>query len=366
MKIAFNLMSLPGDRVYGVGVFLREMCRDVEADLARRNATIDVFHHADCDPARLFGLRESPRIRHLPIPGVTGRGRRVAWEQFALPRRLVGVDLLYSPNNINPLRLPRGTASIVTIHDLLPFDRETRFGGVQLAYLRGFTRASAKRARLVLTVSETSAAEIRTRLGLPDDRVAVVRNVVARPEHIEPAVPGDPPTFLVVASVHVDKRIDLALRGFARFAARHPGHRLDILGSDQGALAELRALSGNLGIAESVRFRGYVDDPTKWRSLQACTAVLLFGRKEGFGIPVLEAMAVGKPSIVGPEGALPEIAGEAGIVVEPTSASQVADALERLSCGAGIDASVITRRFATFDPATQRRRFWDLLAGGRA
>jgi len=362
MKLAFNLMSLPGERVFGVGMFLREMCRDVEAELAARSATLDVFHHADCDAARLFGLAPSARVRLVPVAGMASRIRRVAWEQFSLPGRVRGADLLYSPNNVNPLRLPSGTRSIVTIHDLLPFDAGTRFGGLQQAYLRRFTIASARRAARVITVSQTSATDIQRLLDVPAGRIDVVRNVVQPPASIAPAGAGADRSFVIVASVHADKRIDLALRGFQRFAARHAGYRLEILGSDHGALADLQALTASLGLGEQVSFRGYVDDDAKWSALAACAGVLLFGRKEGFGIPVLEAMAVGKPSIVAPEGALPEVVGDAGIVVAPEDADAVAAALERLAVGPGIPAATIARRYAEFDGARQRRRFWDLLS----
>ena len=362
MKLAFNLMSLPGNRVYGVGMFLREMCAHAKRELEARDASLKVFHHADCDPSALFNLAPSDRIRLHPVAGVTSRIRRVLWEQFRLPRLLDGADVLYSPNNINPLRLPARTRSVVTIHDLLSFDDVTRFGRVQQAYLRYFTRESALRSARVVTVSDTSAREIRTRLSMPPDRISVISNIVEPPAGI--ATSGSPirKSFVIVASVHADKRIDLALRGFQRFAVARPGYSLEILGSDHGALSDLQDLSAQLNLGDSVRFRGYVDDSVKWDTLSSSVALILFGRKEGFGIPVLEAMAVGRPSIVANDGALPEVVGNAGFVVDPEDAEKVAQAME--AAAADIDAfkPAISRRLAHFDPAMQRRNFWDLLS----
>lgn len=358
MRIGFNLLSLPGNRLYGVGAFLREMCTIAATELPRRDAELVVFHHTDCDPGRLFGLELSSRVRWIGVPGVTPRTKRILWEQLAMPSRLEGIEVLYSPNNINPLLLPPTTRSIVTIHDLLPFDDETRFGSIQRLYLRRFTRAAVRRAARVITVSATSANDITARLGVPLGRIAVVHNVVERPANVVPNTVEFGRSFVILASLHRDKRIDLALHGFHRFLSRCPGHRLAVFGADHGALGELRSLVAELGLQDSVDFKGYVDTATKWSALTACLGVLLFGRKEGFGIPVLEAMAVGKPSIVAPDGALPEVVGDAGVIVAPSDTDAVARAMESIAMGPGIPAAFIARRYAQFDPATQRERFW--------
>lgn len=361
MRLAFNLLSLPGNKLYGVGTFLRSMCVNAESELASRNATLTVFHHDDCDPTALFDLKPSERIDHFPVHGRAGRTRRVLWEQLELPAHLKDCDVVFSPNNINPLRLPRGSRSIVTIHDLRFLDRDARLGRVQRAYLRFFTAASVRRAARVITVSATSARQIRERLKLPSERVIVVPNCVEAPASVTSAAAGSSRRFVVLAGLHRDKRIDAVLRGFAEFSRRHDGYRLAILGGDLGALAELRDLSSALGIEPRVEFGGYVDESQKWAALAHCVALVLLGRNEGFGIPVLEAMAVGKPSIVAADGALPEIAGDAGLVVDPADAGAVARAMEALAAGPGIPSRTIAERLAHFDPGKHRSSFWRTL-----
>lgn len=359
MRLAFNLLSLPGPRIFGVGAFVRSMCAEAEHELARRDAHLMVIHHADTDPA-IFNLGRSARISHRAVQ-VRGRFSRVAWEQAVLPHVVRGIHLLYSPNNVNPVWLPRSVRSIITIHDMLPFRRQSRFGGLQKGYLTAATRLSAHRAACVVTVSRSSASAIAETLGMPQERIVVVQNV-AEPVPISSNEPfSSAPYFLVLGSVQDDKRIDKVIEAFARFGRSHPNHRLVVMGADHGALSALRTLAARLDLSERIVFTGYVSPETKWRALQGCTAVVMFGREEGFGIPVLEALAAGRPSLIAPEGALREVAGPAGVVVDPQDPEAVAGAMAMLVADPQALRQAVERRRTQFDSGVQRQHFWETL-----
>ncbi|WP_225548564.1 glycosyltransferase family 4 protein [Chromobacterium violaceum] len=293
------------------------------------------------------------------VSGIERSTLRVLYEQCVMPFLVRDYDIVYSINNVNPL-LPLGRIkSIVTIHDLLPFKTGARYGKLQGAYLRLLTKFCARRAEKIVTVSEFTKNEISKFLGVSASKVSVFYNCL--PHSFCEARNDSKQFLLIVAGLNADKRVDCALRGFKEYLQRNPSSRLRLMiaGGDQGARCQLEELTADIGLQERVHFLGEITDEEKNELLSDCVAIVMMGRSEGFGIPVLEAMRVGKPALVAKAGALPEVMGKAGVMVRfPESADQVAEGIQEI-VESNIDwFSVCRSEYKRFDILNTSLAFW--------
>jgi glycosyltransferase involved in cell wall biosynthesis len=282
------------------------------------------------------------RARVIPSPRLWTLGR------LSIEMAIRPPDVLFVPSHGLPLVLPRAT--VTTIHDLgyLHFPgehpRATR-------WLRDATnRSSARRATRVIAVSNATRADLIRWQGVDPDRVTVVRHGCStafrsRPddEHIA-AVRArlglERPYFLFVGTLQPRKNYERLLQAFDRIdteqelvLAGAPGWQLDRL---QRAMAGLRR-------AERVRTLGYVAEADLPAVIAGATALAYPSLYEGFGLPALEAMAIGTPVLTSNTSSLPEVVGEAGLLVDPLSVDAIADGLRRLASGAELRRDLAAR-----------------------
>lgn len=318
-KVIINLLSFSEEKYYGVGVYFRDVFVKNMNEIFPEGFEITVLYLAEVPIENIFPFPHEMNIRFKPVKGLSSRFLRVCYEQLSLPFVLKGYDAIYSPNNINPIIRPSGCKSIITIHDLLPFKKNNRFGFFQKYYLCAFTMLSAKTSLAIITVSNFSKNDIVRTLKVNRNKVYVTYNVLSRVSSQHVKVTNDSfarkKYFLYVGALQKDKQLDLAIKSFHEFIKEYD-YDLIIAGGDQGAEMELRQLIDELGLSKVIHLVGYISEQQKWDYYRGCEALILLGKNEGFGIPVLEAMSVYKPSIVCDAGALPEIVGNTGFVVK--------------------------------------------------
>ena len=256
-----------------------------------------------------------------------------AWEQAALPLLARGSALIFSPANLAPLAA--GRRNVVLIHDVAALRRPEAYGRVYRSYQRRLLPAIARRAGRVVTVSEFSRAEIAELLGVPPERIEVVPNGVD--ERFSPgAAPGpaaerfrlERPYVLTVGTASVRKNV-----GALEEAAR----RLDELGMELVAAGSERGYLHGERPPAGIRRLGYVDDPLLPGLYAGARALAMPSLHEGFGLPCLEAMASGVPVVAARRGALPEICGDAALLVEPEP-GELAGALVAAACDEDVRA----------------------------
>ncbi|HLI74755.1 MAG TPA: glycosyltransferase family 1 protein [Acidimicrobiales bacterium] len=225
-------------------------------------------------------------------------------------------------------------AAVVTVHDLsflLMPELEDRVDGW---VLRTLVPRSMRRAARVLTVSQWTKRDIVERYGIAPERIVVT------PNGVDPAFsPGRRSTDRGSGSHHADRRYLLfvgALRprkdplGMLEAFALLPAElRLVMVGPDKGDLPKVRATIDRLGLAERVELRGHVEPAELVSLYRGAACVVLPSRYEGFGLPVLEAMACGAPVVTTTAGALPEVAGDAALVVPPGEPGALAEGVRR-------------------------------------
>lgn len=248
----------------------------------------------------------------------------------------------------------RRAARVVTIHDLAFFDHPECFEFRDVEQQKRVVRRLAHDATLVLTVSQYARATIIERLGLPEDRVRAVYHGVSRTFLDEdPVVTLETlarrfglrrPYALFVSTVQPNKNIVRLLRAFDLL--RHSELRdwqLVIAGQPGWQSDPSFAAARSLGLDRHVIFTGYVEDEALHALYRNAELFILPSLVEGFGIPAIEAMACGVPVVAAKTGALPEIVGDAGVLIDPYSAEDIARGMWTVIADAALRAELAAR-----------------------
>jgi glycosyltransferase involved in cell wall biosynthesis len=278
-----------------------------------------------------------PRIKMVPLPtSSAGRiGRSVAQQAMVAGAALrAGVDLLHSLGNFGPLRGPR--RRVVTMHDLIylrhPDTTTSVFGrGLQL-----LAPAVARSATRIVAVSQATADDLVELLGIDADKIDVVPSGAGVPAHGAPTPEPQLRAELglgerrLVLSVSARRPHKNLLRLIEAIALLPDDVALVLPGYPGPQDAELRGHAQRLGIAHRVHIAGWIDD-AHLEGLYAASVCLAFpSLAEGFGLPVLEAMARGLPVTCSGVGALAEVAGDAALLFDPLSVEAIAGAVGHL------------------------------------
>jgi glycosyltransferase involved in cell wall biosynthesis len=270
--------------------------------------------------ARLPALDPGRYALAVPRPRLVHRAGH-AWEQAVLPLRARRADVLLCPANLAPLAA--GNVALI-LHDVAPLREPGWYAPAYVRYQRALVPLLARRARLVLTVSEFSAGELRDLLGV---EARVVRGGVgpAFGPHADAAGAraahglAERPYVLTVGSRTARKNLAALRAAGPRLAARG----VDLVAAG-GGRPQFRAEDEVPGL----RHLGRVDDAELPGLYAGAAAFVLPSRYEGYGLPVLEAMACGTPVVAARAGALPEAAGDAARYADPDDPEAFADALE--------------------------------------
>jgi len=262
---------------------------------------------------------------------------RMMWEQGVQPvaiRRL-GLDLLHAPAFVGPLW--SSCPVVLTIHDLSFLFFPQGFRPLNRWYLSLFTRLSVRRARRIIAVSQSTRRDLKRCYGLPSAQIDVIYNGVDPGFHpwseaevtAFRIVHGLPDRFLLfVGTLEPRKNVVRLIEAYARLSRPRPP--LFLVGGTGWLYDEVFARIESLDLNDEVRHVGYVpaEDLSGWYN--AAELFVYPSLYEGFGLPPLEAMACGTPVIASNSSSLPEVVGEAGILVDPANTEALTEALERV------------------------------------
>ncbi len=299
-------------------------------------------------------------------PRLGGKPGKVEFEHLTFPRaaRRLGARVLHVPHFGPPLRPPLPT--IVTIHDLIPIVLPEYRGSLAVRAYTRLAAAGARAARIILADSESSRRDIITHLGIPPERVKVV--YLAAASRYAPA--SDEQVARVRAKYDLPERYVLYLGGFdVRKNVPMIVHAFSALPQEQADGWRL-VIAGQLPEANSVffpdprrnagpavRFIGQVEEADKPALYAAAGAFVYPSLYEGFGLPPLEAMACGAPVLSSRTSSLPEVVGEAGLLLNPREIGEWVSGLNAVLGDRALRANLRARGLA------QASRFsWDRTA----
>jgi glycosyltransferase involved in cell wall biosynthesis len=328
LRIGLDARELQG-RATGVGRYLRRL--------------LEAWPEASGD--RVFAYFNGPAPRDLPQSparleprGLGTRALRgLAWQELRLPAaaRADRLDVFFAPAYACPLRLalPR----VTTVHDVSFFALPEDFAPLDAARRRALVRLSVRASRQLVVVSDFTRRELAAFLPESAGRVVVVPH--GADAALDPALREDArdalgvrgPLLLSVGSILNRRRLPELLRAVARLARRHPDLTLDVVGENRThPRLDLARLRDELGLTRHVRLSGFLSDGELQLRHAAADLAVYLSDYEGFGIPVLEAMAHGIPVVTSVRPATGEIFAGAARLVDPRDAGAIADALDAL------------------------------------
>lgn len=263
------------------------------------------------------------QLRAMSLPA---RAAHQAWRRFDRPR-LTGFDLVHGPNYVVP-PVDRGVR-LVTVHDLTAWRYPELVDHHSRTFPQHLTRAMADGAH-VHTVSQHVGNELEHDVGIDPERIHVVAN------GLEPGLEGDGDRgrarigaryVLAIGTIEPRKDYVSLVRAMAAIWPILPDLHLVIAGPSGWGRSELDDVIDELGVAERVHLVGYVSEAVKADLLAGAEVMAYPSLYEGFGLPILEAMQAGVPVVSTRVGAIPEVAGRAAVLVEPSDPSALAGAL---------------------------------------
>jgi len=318
---------------FGIGTYVRNLLREF-ARQPYDDQFLVLCHPADRDEIGGFGPKLTPVIEEA--------ANYSARELLSVPTvlRRLRAELFHAPHYVVSPLTPR--PYVVTIHDCihLRFPQYLPHRRAHL-YARAMMRLAAKRSHRIITVSEASRRDIVELLGVSTDKIEVIPNAIderlAAP-HTEDEIARvrerfqlQDPFVLYAGNIKPHKNIDRLIEAFSLFKQRQPGEtRLVIIGDETSRYPNLRRLVHRHQLHKFVRFLGFVSDD-QLAALYRLASVFVFpSLYEGFGLPPLEALALGTPVVTSNVSSLPEVVGDAALLIDPLDAGAIADAIARV------------------------------------
>jgi glycosyltransferase involved in cell wall biosynthesis len=335
MKIGFDARLFQRAKLGGMGRYLltlitkiREIGPEHELFLFENSLNIDQKY-----------MVESPKIRKVRF---SMRGDILnLWEQLRLPYeiRRSCVDVFHSPANTLPLVQPR--PHIITLHDTLLMESDEDETSSFLFYTRKVIPIGLKRAKKIITISENSKKDIIKHFGIPPERIKVIYQGIdpafrkindgAELARVRSKYGIKGKYVFIIGSLGPRKNTRRIVRVFhALKREKKIEHQLVICGLNEEAINEFKKIASDAGMSHEIVLTGFVPNEDLIRFYNGAELALYISLYEGFGFPIIESMACGCPIIASNISCMPEIAGEAAVLVDPTTDSQILEEMYRV------------------------------------
>jgi glycosyltransferase involved in cell wall biosynthesis len=334
---------------FGIGTYLRTLLRG----LAKIDKTTEYVLFCNPRDAHVAG-ELGPNFRAIPEQA----GHYSVAEQVSIPLavRRARVDLFHAPHYVLPALTPGPT--VVTIHDcihlMFPEYLKHRIG---YAYARASLWTAAHKSDRIFTVSEQSKRDILKFFNVPPDKIVVTPNAIDDRFGIQPS--GDlvrqtreryqlsNSYILYVGNIKPHKNLERLIEAFDYVRSQGRSElELLIIGDEISKLQTLRRAVHKYGLHRYVRFHGHVPDQTLAVLYRLASVFVFPSLYEGFGLPPLEAMASGTPVVTSNVSSLPEVVGDAAVLVDPHSAGAIAEGILQVLRSAHLRAQLREKGYA--------------------
>jgi glycosyltransferase involved in cell wall biosynthesis len=329
MRVAIDTRKIHD---FGIGTYIRNLLRQL-ARIDRDTEYVLLSREADLGIAAQLG----PNFRSVrePSPNYSVR------EQIHVPwvLRRERPDVYHAPHYILPAAVR--CRSVVTIHDCIHLMFPQYLPNkVAYAYARTSMWAAARRSDRILTVSEASKRDILHLFNVKPEKIVVVHNAIdehfsATPseEHvarIRERYQLDHKFVLYVGNIKPHKNLVRLIEAFSQLRRTHDDLKLLIIGDEISKLPALRRAVHSHKLHKYVRFLGYLKDDTLTVLYRLASVFVFPSLYEGFGLPPLEAMASGTPVVTSNVSSMPEVTGDAAVLVDPYDVESIEDGMRRV------------------------------------
>lgn len=342
LRIGINALYLIPGGVGGTEVYLRSLLRALEG--IDRQHEYFVFTNletgADLIPESSRFFLEPQNVH------AANRPARLLWEQYVLPREIhrLQLDCLLNPGFTAPLST--SCPNVTVFHDLQHKRHPEHFRWWELPFWRFFLFTSATRSGHLIAVSEATRQDLLKFYGLPADRITVIpHGVDDRFFSLSRSPEEAQPYLLCVSTLHPHKNIERLVRVFARFRERRPDFRLVLAGMKGFRGEAIRSLIKELRLSCHVELTGWIPEKRLHDLYRRASAFVYPSTFEGFGMPVLEAMAAGIPLACSHIEPLRSLAQDAAITFDPQDDGAMLEALQLVTTpSAARDRNVLAGR----------------------
>ncbi len=290
------------------------------------------------DSLTLFSSSWKDRLPSKVVSGVAQVDRRapvhllnLLWHRFEWPPIEMFARKMDVVHSLHPLLIPsRSAARLVTVPDLYFLDHPENTAAEIRRDYAALAREHVRRADGVVVISQFTKRQVIERFDVSPDRITV--SYPGKPEWPRRSDPSKPGPILFLGTTEPRKNLSRLLEAYAVLVDRAPtSPDLVIAGATRTAVDHLFASSPSAGRArDRIHFPGYVSETERQRLYREASVLVLPSLDEGFGMTALEAMTVGLPVVASNRGALPEVVGEAGILVDPEDVRSLSAALEQV------------------------------------
>lgn len=315
-KIVINA-SILDENPTGLGIYAKNVIKE----LIKYNKNLKIF-----SPVDIKGV-EVEKISKYVKPSYKKKGglARLLWTQLVFPFKLKKDDIVYHP--FQYLSLLSNAKQIITIHDFIPM-HYPQVAKHQYRYYKYFMPLLLKKAYKIVCISENTKRDLIKFYNTPEEKVSVIYNGYDKEtfntKNVDKSILKqynmDCEYMLMVGATHTHKNLEVVIKAFTKIESNC---KLVIVGKDSHYIIKLKKLVEDLKIKDKVMFVGYVPDehlPTLYHYSKSFVYPTLY---EGFGLPILEAMACETSVICSNNSSLPEVYGDAALTFDPKSQEDV-------------------------------------------
>jgi glycosyltransferase involved in cell wall biosynthesis len=340
MKIGFSTFVMDGGRT-GVATYIRELIRFLQLEDSENSYEL-LMARCDADLIALSNPRFSKRIVHSALGQPF---MNLVWHNTALAAASKKFDVLHVPS-ARRIPLVKGTKVVATVHDLAAFAVDAKYDPARMVFNRKLVPAMIRRADHVIAVSEFTKNDLVKYTGYPEERISVIysgiNHDVFRPvdpaearEKLQMAHGLDKPFFTYVSRLeHPAKNHIRLIEAFERFKLENDSaHQLVLAGADWNGAEAIKTRAAQSPVKDDIKCLGFVPLKSLPLLYSACDLMVFPSLFEGFGFPIVEALACGAPVICSNTSSMREIAGDLLPTFDPTDAAALYQCMENTVSG---------------------------------
>ena len=336
MKIGFSTFLLDGGQT-GVATYIRELLRALQQeDMENEYDLLMAQRDADLVPAA------NPNFRVSPVSPMACRSLpNVLWHNSVLAARGKQYDVLHIPS-ARRIPLLKRTRVVATVHDLAAFAVDAKYDSARMFFNQNVVPAMIRNADHVIAVSESTKNDILRYTGYPEERITVIPSGINH-ELFNPVDPDvarerlmlahglEKPFFVYVSRLeHPGKNHVRLIEAFERFKMENDSaHQLVLAGAEWNGAATVKARAASSPVKDDIVFLGFVPEKSLPLLYSACDLMIFPSLFEGFGFPIVEALACGAPVACSGTSAMQELAGDWAPTFDPTNVEAIFKALEK-------------------------------------